>query len=37
MLQEETDPYFHNATEVYFVIEGEGATHVGDEDLAWSQ
>lgn len=32
-----TDPHFHNATEVYFVIEGEGATHVGDEVLEWSQ
>ncbi|SDY45541.1 cupin domain-containing protein [Halopenitus persicus] len=32
-----TDPHFHNATEVYFVIEGEGATHVGDEALEWSQ
>ncbi|WP_042663756.1 cupin domain-containing protein [Haloferax sp. ATB1] len=37
LLQEETDPHFHNATEVYFVIEGEGATHVGDEALEWSQ
>ncbi|WP_418279828.1 cupin domain-containing protein [Halorubrum sp. DTA98] len=32
-----TDPHFHNATEVYFVIEGEGATHVDDEALEWSQ
>ncbi|WP_227357364.1 cupin domain-containing protein [Haladaptatus salinisoli] len=37
LLREETDPHFHNATEVYFVIEGEGATHVGDEALEWSQ
>ncbi|MFC6725035.1 cupin domain-containing protein [Halobium palmae] len=32
-----TDAHFHNATEVYFVIEGEGATHVGDEALEWGQ
>ncbi|MDX1745279.1 MAG: cupin domain-containing protein, partial [Halobacteriales archaeon] len=32
-----TEPHFHNATEVYFVIEGEGATHVDDEVLEWSQ
>lgn len=32
-----TNPHFHNATEVYFVIEGGGATHVGDEVLSWSQ
>jgi gentisate 1,2-dioxygenase len=32
-----TDPHFHNATEVYFVIEGEGATHVDGEALAWSE
>jgi gentisate 1,2-dioxygenase len=32
-----TDPHFHNATEVYFVIEGEGATHVGDDALEWGQ
>lgn len=32
-----TDPHFHNATEVYFVIEGDGATHVDGESLEWSQ
>ena len=32
-----TNPHFHNSTEVYFVIEGEGATHVDDETLEWSQ
>ena len=37
LLQEETNPHFHNATEVYFVIEGEGATHVDDEALEWGQ
>ncbi|MFC7216108.1 cupin domain-containing protein [Saliphagus sp. GCM10025334] len=37
LLQEATDPHFHNATEAYFVIEGEGATHVGDKALEWSQ
>jgi len=37
LLQETTDPHFHNATEVYFVIEGEGATHVGDEALEWGK
>ncbi|ELZ28022.1 gentisate 1,2-dioxygenase [Halogeometricum pallidum JCM 14848] len=37
LLQETTDPHFHNATEVYFVIEGEGATHVDSEALEWGQ
>ncbi|WP_410767433.1 cupin domain-containing protein [Haloferax sp. DFSO60] len=37
LLQEETDPHFHNAVDVYFVIEGEGATHVGDEVLEWGE
>lgn len=37
LLQESTDSHFHNATEVYFVIEGTGATHVGDEALEWSE
>jgi gentisate 1,2-dioxygenase len=32
-----TESHFHNATEVFFVIEGEGASHVGDEVLEWSQ
>lgn len=32
-----TDPHFHNATEAFFVIEGEGATHVGEEALEWSK
>jgi gentisate 1,2-dioxygenase len=32
-----TDPHFHSATEVYFVIEGGGATHVGDETLEWGK
>ncbi len=32
-----TDPHFHNATEVYFVIEGEGATHVDGQALEWGQ
>ena len=32
-----TDAHFHNSTEVYFVIEGEGATHVEDEALEWDQ
>ncbi|ELY96834.1 cupin domain-containing protein [Natrialba taiwanensis] len=32
-----TDAHFHNATEVYFVIEGEGATHVDGETLEWGQ
>ncbi|MFC6769617.1 cupin domain-containing protein [Natrinema soli] len=32
-----TDAHFHNSTEVYFVIEGEGATHVGDEVLEWGE
>jgi len=36
LLAETTDPHFHNAVEVYFVVEGEGATHVDDEVLAWS-
>ncbi|WP_424009312.1 gentisate 1,2-dioxygenase [Haloferax denitrificans] len=37
LLQEETDPHFHNAVDAYFVIEGEGATHVGDDVLEWSE
>jgi len=37
LLQESTDPHFHNAVEVYFVIEGEGATHVDGEALEWSK
>jgi len=32
-----TEAHFHNATEVYFVIEGEGATHVDDEAYQWSK
>ena len=32
-----TDPHFHNATEVYFVIEGAGATYVDDEALEWGK
>ncbi|MFC6766091.1 cupin domain-containing protein [Natrinema soli] len=32
-----TDPHFQNSTEVYFVIEGEGATHVDGEALEWGQ
>jgi len=35
LLDGPTDPHFHNATEVYFVIEGSGATHVGDDVLEW--
>ncbi|SDY08562.1 cupin domain-containing protein [Halobellus clavatus] len=37
LMQEETDPHFHNMTEVFFVIEGEGATHVGDKALEWGK
>ncbi|WP_232701642.1 cupin domain-containing protein [Halobacterium wangiae] len=37
LLQGSTDPHFHNSTEVYFVVEGEGATHVGDEALEWGE
>jgi gentisate 1,2-dioxygenase len=32
-----TDPHFHSATEVYFVIKGNGATHVGDKALEWGK
>ncbi|MFB6173669.1 MAG: cupin domain-containing protein [Halobacteriales archaeon] len=32
-----TDAHFHNATEVFFVIEGSGATHVDGEALAWGE
>jgi len=32
-----TDAHFHNATEVFFVIEGEGATHVGEEVIEWGR
>ena len=34
---EATDAHFHNSTEVFFVIEGEGATHVEDEVLEWGK
>jgi len=37
LLTEATGAHFHNATEVFFVIEGEGATHVDDEALEWGQ
>lgn len=37
LLQENTDPHFHNATEIYFVIEGKGVTHVDNEALEWSK
>ncbi|MEY7849008.1 cupin domain-containing protein [Natrarchaeobius sp. A-rgal3] len=32
-----TDSHFHNATEIYFVIDGEGATHVDDDVLEWNE
>ncbi|UHQ98796.1 cupin domain-containing protein (plasmid) [Natrinema zhouii] len=32
-----TDAHFHNSTEIYFVIEGEGATHVDGEALEWGK
>jgi len=32
-----TDAHFHNSTEVFFVIEGEGVTHVDGNALEWSQ
>jgi gentisate 1,2-dioxygenase len=32
-----TDSHFHSATEVYLVIEGEGATHVADKTLEWGK
>ena len=31
-----TDAHKHNATEVFFVIDGAGTTHVEDEALAWT-
>ncbi|MFB6078878.1 MAG: cupin domain-containing protein [Halarchaeum sp.] len=37
LLQEETEPHFHNTVDIYFVVEGEGATHVGDEVLEWGE
>jgi gentisate 1,2-dioxygenase len=37
LLQEMTEPHFHNATEAYYVIEGEGATHVDEKVLEWSE
>jgi len=37
LLTEATDPHFHNAVEVYFVIDGEGVTHVDGEAMEWSQ
>ena len=32
-----TEAHFHNSTEVYFVIEGDGATHVDGEALEWGE
>jgi gentisate 1,2-dioxygenase len=37
LLHEPTDAHFHNATEVYLVVEGEGATHIDDEAFEWSE
>ncbi|WP_129116107.1 cupin domain-containing protein [Halegenticoccus tardaugens] len=37
LLTEATEAHFHNATEVFFVIEGAGTTHVDDETLEWDQ
>ncbi|MFP9193980.1 cupin domain-containing protein [Natrialbaceae archaeon A-CW1-1] len=37
LLTETTAAHFHNATEVFFVIEGEGATHVDSVTLEWEQ
>ena len=37
LLSEATESHFHNSTEVYFVIEGSGATHVADDVLAWDK
>ncbi|RJT08128.1 cupin domain-containing protein [Halococcus sp. IIIV-5B] len=32
-----TARHFHSSTEVYFVVEGSGATHVGSETFEWDQ
>jgi len=37
LLQEETDPHFHNTVDIYFVIEGEGVTYIDDEAFEWSE
>jgi gentisate 1,2-dioxygenase len=37
LLQESTDPHFHNAVEVYFVVDGDGATHVNGQTFEWSE
>ena len=37
LLQEQTESHFHNSTEVYFVIEGSGATHVDDATMEWDK
>lgn len=37
LVGEPTESHFHNSTEVYFVIDGSGATHVGDETLEWDK
>ena len=37
LMHEATDPHFHNATEVFFAVEGSGATHVGDDVLEWGE
>lgn len=35
LVESATDAHRHNATEVYYVADGEGATHVGDRTLEW--
>ncbi|MDY6765440.1 MAG: cupin domain-containing protein [Halobacteria archaeon] len=37
MLDGSTEAHKHNSTEIYYVIEGEGATRAGDETLDWSE
>ncbi len=37
LLKEPTESHFHNSTEVYYVIEGSGATHLEDGALEWNE
>lgn len=37
LLLEPTDSHFHNSTEVFFVTDGSGASHVDGETLEWDK
>lgn len=35
--REQTETHRHNTTEIYYVVEGEGRTEVGDQTLEWAE